>query len=48
MSFAQEMKDFYTGFRATYGVAADVRDKISEKKNSFDYGKADDDFKMFA
>ena len=45
MSFAQEMKDFYSGFKATYSVAADVRDAKARKDSTFKYGP--DGFKMF-
>ena len=45
MSFAQEMKDFYSGFKATYSVAADVRDAKARKDSTFKYGA--DGFKMF-
>lgn len=40
MSFAQEMKDFYSGFKATYSVAADVRDAKARKDSTFNFGKA--------
>lgn len=47
MSFAAEMRDFYAGFRATYGVAADARDRIDKRNSTWNPNGADGDFKMF-
>jgi hypothetical protein len=40
MSFAQEMKDFYAGFKATSDVASDIRNAKAEKASIFDFGKS--------
>jgi len=40
MSFAAEMRDFFSAYKATSSIANDIRTKLDARKNTFDFDKA--------